>query len=65
VALSQSVSLQTPKQLLSKSHAGIPIGKPFWKMSAAGTVYNFDTMDVDGKPEVGLICLKIMVGPSG
>jgi len=30
-----------------------------------GTVYNFDTIDVDGKPEVQFNCLKIMVGERG
>ncbi len=30
-----------------------------------GTVYNFDTIDVDGKPEVQFKCLKIMVGERG
>jgi len=29
------------------------------------TVYNFDTIDVDGKPEVMFKCLKIMVGERG
>src|SRR6202167_3055350 len=29
------------------------------------TVYNFDTIDVDGKPEVLLMCLKITVGERG
>jgi hypothetical protein len=31
----------------------------------ADTVYNFDTIDVDGKPEVALMCLKRMVGERG
>src|SRR5580704_3632887 len=29
------------------------------------TVYNFDTIDVDGKPEVLLKCLKRLVGERG
>jgi hypothetical protein len=29
------------------------------------TGYNFDTIDVDGKPEVQFKCLKIMVGERG
>jgi hypothetical protein len=29
------------------------------------TVYNFDTIDVDGKPEVLLMCLKKLVGERG
>src|SRR5438270_5248990 len=29
------------------------------------TVYNFDTIDVDGKPEVAFVCLKRMVGERG
>ncbi len=29
------------------------------------TVYNFDTIDVDGKPEVLLMCLKRLVGERG
>src|SRR5580698_3733788 len=29
------------------------------------TVYNFDTIDVDGKPEVQLKCLKKLVGERG
>jgi hypothetical protein len=29
------------------------------------TVYNFDTIDVDGKPEVQLKCLKRLVGERG
>jgi hypothetical protein len=29
------------------------------------TVYNFDTIDVDGKPEVLFKCLKILVGERG
>jgi hypothetical protein len=29
------------------------------------TVYNFDTIDVGGKPEVMFKCLKIMVGERG
>src|SRR5208283_1302648 len=29
------------------------------------TVYNFDTIDVDGKPEVQFKCLKILVGERG
>jgi hypothetical protein len=32
------------------------------KISDAGTVYNFDTTDVDGKPEAAFICLKRLVG---
>ena len=36
-----------------------------WKTSDAGTVYNFDNIDVDGKPEVQFKCLKIMVGERG
>ena len=35
------------------------------KIRDAGTVYNFDTIDVDGKPEVTFKCLKIMVGERG
>jgi len=35
------------------------------KVSDAGTAYNFDTTDVDGKPEVQFKCLKRMVGPRG
>ena len=31
----------------------------------AGTVYNFDTIDVDGKPEVTFKCLKRLVGERG
>jgi hypothetical protein len=31
----------------------------------AGTVYNFDTIDVDGNPEVAFMCLKRMVGERG
>ena len=31
----------------------------------AGTVYNFDTIDVDEKPEVKFKCLKRMVGERG
>jgi len=30
-----------------------------------GTVYNFDTSDVDGKPEVAFKCLKRLVGERG
>jgi len=30
-----------------------------------GTVYNFDTIDVDGKPEVQFKCLKRLVGERG
>ena len=29
------------------------------------TVYNFDTIDVDGKPEVEFKCLKRLVGERG
>src|SRR6267154_4199533 len=29
------------------------------------TVYNFDTIDVDGKPEVSFKCLKRLVGERG
>jgi hypothetical protein len=29
------------------------------------TVYNFDTIDVDGKPEVAFMCLKRLVGERG
>jgi hypothetical protein len=29
------------------------------------TVYNFDTIDVDGKPEMMFICLKRLVGERG
>jgi hypothetical protein len=29
------------------------------------TVYNFDTIDVDGKPEVQFKCLKRLVGERG
>src|SRR5580700_3461435 len=29
------------------------------------TVYNFDTNDVDGKPEVTFMCLKRLVGERG
>src|SRR5208282_4362775 len=29
------------------------------------TVYNFDTIDVDGKPEVAFKCLKRLVGERG
>ena len=29
------------------------------------TVYNFDTIDVDGKPEAQFMCLKRMVGERG
>jgi hypothetical protein len=28
-------------------------------------VYNFDTIDVDGKPEVQFMCLKRLVGERG
>src|SRR5207302_2862887 len=35
------------------------------KLSDAGTVYNFDTIDVDGKPEVQFKCLKRLVGERG
>jgi hypothetical protein len=31
-------------------------------MSDAGTVYNFDIIDVVGKPEVQFKCLKRLVG---
>jgi hypothetical protein len=44
--------------------------KSFWnptrdivgRISEAGTVYNFDTIDVDGKPEVQFKYLKRLVG---
>jgi hypothetical protein len=32
------------------------------KISHAGPVYNFDTIDVDGKPEVPFKYLKRLVG---
>jgi hypothetical protein len=35
------------------------------KISDASIVYNFDTIDVDGKPELQFKCLKIMVGERG
>src|SRR5258708_1518751 len=35
------------------------------EISDTGTVYNFDTIDVGGKPEVQFKCLKIMVGERG
>ena len=35
------------------------------KIGDADTVYKFDTIDVDGKPEVQFKCLKIMVGERG
>ena len=34
----------------------------FWLTT---TVYNFDTIDVDGKPEVAFKCLKRLVGERG
>jgi len=40
-------------------------GRSWWKISNAGTVYNFDTIDVDGKPEVAFKCLKRLVGERG
>jgi len=36
-----------------------------WKISDARTVYNFDTIDVDGKPEVHFKYLKKLVGERG
>src|SRR5713101_8163649 len=35
------------------------------KTSDGSTVYNFDTMNVDGKPEVQFKCLKRLVGERG
>ena len=35
------------------------------KIIDAGTVYNFDTIDVDGIPEVMFMCLKRLVGERG
>jgi hypothetical protein len=35
------------------------------KINDAGSAYNFDTIDVDGKPEVQFKCLKRMVGERG
>jgi len=35
------------------------------RISDAGTVYNFDTTDVDGKPEVSFKCFKRLVGERG
>jgi hypothetical protein len=35
------------------------------KISSAGTVYNFDTTDLDGKPEVQFKRLKKLVGERG
>jgi hypothetical protein len=39
--------------------------KIFGKIRDAGTVYNFDTIAVDGKPEVQFKCLKQLVGERG
>ena len=36
-----------------------------WKTRDAGTVYNFDTIDLDGKPEAHFMCLKRLVGERG
>jgi hypothetical protein len=35
------------------------------EITNAGTIYNFDTIDVDGKPEAQFMCLKRMVGERG
>ena len=35
------------------------------EISEADTVFNFDTIDVDGKPEVQLKCSKRLVGERG
>jgi hypothetical protein len=35
------------------------------KVREASTVYNFDTIDVDGKPEMQFTCLKRLVGERG
>ena len=40
-------------------------GNPVRMSAMQGTVDNFDTIDVDGKPEVAFICLKRMVGERG
>src|SRR5260221_6479815 len=39
--------------------------KPGRKYRKDTTVYNFDTIDVDGKPEVQFKCLKRLVGERG
>ncbi len=44
---------------------GTPRWKSSLKISDADAVYNFDTIDVDGKPEVAFMCLKRMVGERG
>jgi hypothetical protein len=44
--------------------SGIP-GEIKSENSDAGAVYNFDTIDVDGNPELALMCLKRMVGERG
>ena len=36
-----------------------------WEIQKNMTVYNFDTIDVDGKPEVTPKCLKRLVGERG
>jgi hypothetical protein len=43
-------------------HFSVEIAK---ENNEAGTVYNFDTIDVDGKPEVQVKCLKRLVGERG
>jgi hypothetical protein len=39
--------------------------KPSGEIQKNMTVYNFDTVDVDGKPEVQFMCLKRLVGERG
>ncbi len=54
-------------QSLSRKTTGNPSDKSLWDshwkssldISDAGTVYNFDTIDVDGKPEPAFMCLNV------
>jgi len=64
LVLSLEVSLKAKKRGCRKSFWN-PTRGIVGRISEAGTVYNFDTIDVDGKLEVQFKCLKIMVGERG
>ena len=52
------------RKFLWRNDSGIPSGNSS-EASEAGTVYDFDTIDVDGKPELAFKCLKKLVGERG
>jgi hypothetical protein len=69
---SASISLGEARKALTRIPNGILSGsvcilrwKSAGKSNDGSTIYNFDTIDVDGKPELAYLCLKRLVGERG